>query len=239
MTKLCKDQKDGLVAKIAALFKDVSADEVDEVVAQAKTKLVTESKQAKRGALEKLFDAQIATLKDRGCPEQIVELLQQKRGEVVSKASEMTVGEGNIPFLPVVPRTYLTIYSQMPMVRNDSKVGYTYLKPTAITDVVETPSDPYYIYDVEDGQAMCGKAPQDAEKLIKRDKRFGLTDVEVIALGVHTDVLLRHYVDAVGSRYQSAQVPYLYLFDGEQPRLHWDYLAFAGSRWGAASCGSR
>ena len=233
--KLCKDQ---LAEKLVGLFAETDPGNIDAAVAQAKDLLGRKAKQAKQSDLEQLFDTQIATLKDRGVPAQIVEMLQNHCGQVIAKANEMTFKNGRVPFLPVIPRTFLSIYSQMPMVRSGSKTGYTYLKPTSITDVTVTPEDPYYIYDVDGGEALRGKTPHDAKKLIKNQERLGLTEVEVIALGVHTDVLSRHYVDAVGSRYDSDGVPILYLYVG-RPRLSWDYLDDGDDHWGAASCGSR
>ncbi len=236
MQTLCKDQREAVVATLTAVLKDVPADDIDGVLASARVRLGEEAKKAKRSDLEKLFDTQIATLKDRGTPEPILNMLANQRGTVISKASEMTFEEGRIPFLPVIPRLYLSIYSQMAMMRKGDKIGHTYLKPSDITDVVETPAEPYYIFDVENGEALRGKAPQNAEKEIKKQGRRGLTEVEVISLGVHTDVLSRHYVDAVGSRCDSDGVPSLYLYDGE-PKLDWVGLGSGGGRWGAASCG--
>jgi hypothetical protein len=238
MQTLCQDQKEAVVAKLTAVLKDVPADDVDGVLASARTRLTEDAKKVKRADLEKLFDTQIATLKDRGCPEQILTMLANQRGDVVSKASQMTLKEGRISFLPVIPRLYLSIYSQMAMVRNGNKAGYTYLNPSQITDVVETPREPYYIFDIEDGEAMRGKAPRQAEKEIKKDGRRGLTEVEVIALGIHTDVLSRHYVDAVGSRYDSDSVPDLCVSDG-RPKLDWGDLGDGNDHWGGASCGSK
>lgn len=189
--------------------------------------------------LEKLFDAQIATLKDRGTPEQIVEILQNQKGAVLKKASEMAIGDGNIPFLPVIPRSFRSPYDLMAMVKNGGKAGYTYLNPTQISDVVDAPQEPYYIYDVEDGSSR-GKSPENAEKTFKSQKRSPLTAAEVMALTVHTDVLSRHYVWATGSRYEFAdEVPSVCLGDGGRPKLSWDYSGPSNSLWGSASCGSR
>jgi len=159
MGMLCKDQ---LAEKLVGLFAETDPGNIDGAVAQAKDLLDWKAKQAERSDLERLFDTQIATLKDRGVPAPIVEILQNQRDQVIAKTSEMTFENRRVPFLPVIPRTYLSIYSQMPMVKSGGKAGYTYLKPTAITDVVTTPEDPYYIYDIEDGETMRGKAPQDA-----------------------------------------------------------------------------
>ncbi|MDA2936357.1 DUF5701 family protein [Patescibacteria group bacterium AH-259-L05] len=226
------------VDKLVDLFKTRSHEEINEAVTSAKERLDSESQEKQRETLADLFKAQLQTLKDRGCPEAIVSMFENQKSDVLAKAIEMTFGEENTPFLPVIPRTYASIYYQMPMVKNGSKTGYTYLDPAEITDVVETPNKPYYIFDVEDGEAMRRTSPKDAEKRIKKQNRRCLTEVEVIALGVHTDVLSRHYVDAAGSRYESDDVPGLYLSDG-QPRLSYDWLVLAHVKWGSASCGSK
>jgi hypothetical protein len=199
---------------------------------------MTEQKQVKHTDFEKLFDSQIATLKDRHVPEQIVESLQNQKGAVVKKASEMATGVGNIPFIPVIKPSYLGYYGLMSLVRNGVKEGYTYINPNLVTDKVETPNNLYYVYDVEDGEAMRGKSPEAAEKLLKEQRRSPLTAAEVLALATHTNVLSRHFVDATGSRYGSGGVPFLWLNDG-WPWLVYFWADFADSRWGSASCGSR
>jgi len=233
MGKLCKDQ---LVDKLVPLFK--GADNIDEVVKEAKDRLADDARKVKREDLESLFDRQIQTEKDRGTPEAIIEMLQNQRSDVLSKAGEMTFNEGHAAFMPVIPKAYVSIYYRMPMVKNGNKIGYTYLDPAELTDIEDVPEKPYYIYDVEDGTAMLGKSPQDAEKLIRKDKRFPLTADEVMSLGIHSDVLSNHYVDATGSRYESSEVPFLWLNDGG-PELDWFSADFALGRWGAGSCGSR
>ncbi|MBI1999342.1 MAG: hypothetical protein HYS74_01660 [Parcubacteria group bacterium] len=151
----------------------------------------------------------------------------------------MAIGDGNIPFLPVIPRSPRSPYDLMAMVRNGSKVGYAYLNPTQISDVVDAPQEPYYIYDVEDGNITRGKSPEDALKIFKQQKRSPLTAAEVMALATHTDVLSRHYVWATGSRYEfAARVPNVYL-GGGRPKLGWDWVGDSLGHWGSASCGSR
>lgn len=237
MGKLYKNQ---LVGKLVALFKETNQSRIDDLVTQAKSQLDDEAKQVKRNNLEKLFDSQIATLKYRGTPEQIVEILQNQKGAVVKKASEMAIGDGNIPFLPVIPRSFWSPYDLMAMVRYGSKVGYTYLNPTQISDVVDAPQEPYYIYDVEDGNSMRGKSPENAEKTFKQQKRSPLTAAEVMALTTHTDVLSKHCVWATGSRYELAyEVPNVCLDYGYRPGLGWGWVGGSDGRWGAASCGSR
>jgi len=237
--ELCKDQREGLVAKLTAFFKGLEAEVIDDVVAEVKKQATAETIEERRNGLAKLFDNQMETLKSRGCPQAILEVFQNQRDAVLSKATEMEISKGHIPFVPVIPRTYMGVYGLMPMVRNEDKVGYTYLDPNEITDKLETPKGPYFIYDVEDGEGMLGKSPKKAEQLIAEQKRSCLTIDEGIAVCVHTNVLSEHYVDCTGSRYESAdRVPSICL-DGDEPRLRWNYLFNSSVRWGSASCRSR
>jgi hypothetical protein len=237
--KLCKDQREGLVAKLSAFFNGLETEVIDDVVAEAKKQASAESAEERKRGLGKLFDSQMETLKSRGCPQAILEAFQDKKSEVLGKAAEMEIGEGHIPFIPVIPRAYLGIYGLMPMVRHGDKAGYTYLDPNEITDNVKTPKGPYFIYDVEDGRDMLGKSPEKAEKLIKNQGRSCLTADEGVALCAQTSVLSEHYVDCTGSRYGRAdRVLDVFLYDA-RPRLSWDYAGNSDDRWGSASCRSR
>jgi len=236
---LCKSQKEGLISKLVELFKGIANTEIEEVVKAAKDKIIEIGNQVKESELVSLFNNQIQTLKDRGCPETILNMLQEQRGSVVEKAKKVTFKEGRVPFLPVIPKLYLSIYTQMAMVKYGSKSGYTYLDVTQLSDVADTSNKPYFVFDVEDGTEMLAKSPRDAEKLIKaQDNRRCLIDVEVISLGIHTDVLSRHYVDASASRYESDDVPGLYPF-GDIPKLDWYRLGNSSPEWGSASCSSK
>jgi len=235
---LCKSQKEGLISKLVELFKGIANTEIEEVVKAAKDKIIEIGNQIKESELVS-FNNQIQTLKDRGCLETILNMLQEQRGSVVEKAQKMAFKEGRVPFLPVIPRIYLSIYTQMAMVKYGSNSGYTYLDVAQLSDVADTPNKPYFIFDVEDGTEMLAKSPRDAKKLIEaQDNRRYLIDVEVISLGIHTDVLSRHCVDASGSRYRSDCVPGLYLSD-DKPRLGWCCLDDGNNRWGSASCSSK
>lgn len=219
MKKLCTDQ---LMGKLCAVLEETFPVKFD------------------GNNLEKLFNSQIATLKDRGVPKQIIEILWDQKGTVLKKASKEAHGDGNIPFLPVIPRTFRSPYDLMTMVRNGGKAGYTHLNPTQIFDVVDAPQEPYYIYDVKDGSSTHGKSPENAEKTFKSQKRSPLTVAEVMALTTHTDVLPKHYVWATGSRYGSAdEVPVVYLDGGIRPGLGCDYVNVSRGHWGSASCGNR
>lgn len=235
MDKICKNQ---LIGKLVSLFKDTDAD-IDEAVKEAKNQLMIDGKNAKREDLEKLFNSQMETLKSRGCPQAILEAFQNKKSEVLAKAAEMEIPEGHIPFVPVIPRSYLGVYGLMPMVRNNEKTGYTRLNPNEIIDNENVPKTLYFIYDVEDGKDTLGKAPKDAEKIIKKQNRLCHIPEEDIAVCIHTNVLLNHNLWSAGSRYGSArEVPRVYL-RGDEPKLDWFYVAGSFVGWGSASCRSR
>lgn len=190
--------------------------------------------------LEKMFYNQIRTLKQRGCPPEMLEKLKNQRYEVIEKARTMKFRDGHIPFLPVMPKTYLSVFTQMPMVRYKNKVGYAYLDHSIFTNPVKTPAKPYYIFDVEDGRGMLGKTPEDAKKLIKNQRRRGLTEVEVISLGIHTDVLSRHSVNVIGScdnLLSNTMIPLLLVGRGDgRPKFILNHLCNAHSNIGTPSC---
>lgn len=239
MVKLCKDQREGPVAKLTAFFKGLSAEEIDDVVTEARQRVTVETVQERKNGLAKLFDSQMKTLKSRGCPQAIMEAFQNKKSEVFDKAAEMDIPEGNIPFVPVIPRSYMGIYGLIPMVRNGEKVGYTYLDPNEIIDNEECPKGPYYIYDVERGKATLGRSPEEAEKIIKKQNRLCNVIEEDIAVCVHTDVLSDHCLWSAGSRYVDAcSVPSVCLH-GDGPEFGWLNVDSSDDRWGSASCRSR
>jgi hypothetical protein len=239
MTSSCGTQEDrsvkveALTDQLVALFEGQELEVVKQATEEATRRAFPDA------PLRELFRAQMETLRQRGCPEEIVEALVKQEPEVIARASEMEVAAGNIPFVAVVPRTIVDANALTAMVVHDGKKGVNYLEQSAISNVVEVPDQPYFIYNVEDGQAMFGKSPKTAEGLIKEQGRSCLTVDEVLALCIQTDVLSRHYVDAAGSRYLHAfRVPFLSLRGGE-PRLRWDFSGIAYVKWGSASCRSR
>ena len=225
-----------LVDRVTQAVVGVSLDDFDTTIVEVRKRLAVNDQGVKYATIEGLCVTQLKTLDDRHCPKRVIQMLADQIGQVTAKALAMEIPKNHLAVLACVPLAYLGLYAKVEMVRHGEKVGYTLLKPYQITDVVQLPADPYWIYSVEDGEVMRKKAPQDAEKLIQQARRRGLNASETLDLGIHTDVLSRHYVDAVGSRYDSDWVPGLYLND-DTPKLDWGYLDNADDGWGAASCG--
>lgn len=233
MGKLCKDQRETLIGKLAALFSGVSADEINEVVDATKTRLTSEAKNRER--LD-AFDQQVKTLLDKGYPEAAGMEKDQFLGYVNPLRDKFEIGD-----LIVIPERLVSIPKQMSMVKLNGKTGYTYLNLGVLTqaDGVETPNAPYLIRDVENGAAMRNTSPDNCVKQFKKQGRFGLTTEEGIAIVIHKpETLSDHYIDLPGSRYGSDDVPSLWLYDG-RPGLGCGWADGARSWWGSASCGSR
>ena len=165
-----------------------------------------------------------------------IRLLQQLA--VVEKASFLRLEEGRNPFLPVIPTDCSDIFNQMRAVNHGKLLGRVHLTQLLIEDMVPTPSEPYYIFDVEDGENILGFAPEEAAKFLEDSGRRGLNVCEVIALALHTDVLSRHNVDAIACRYNRDAVPMVCLTYGAHPApaLYYRSLVSGAPMWGAASC---
>ena len=189
--------------------------------------------------LATLFDGQIETLKSRSCPQAIVRVFHSKRDKVLSKAAKMDIPDGHIPFIPVIPRSYIGIYGLMDMIRIGENRGYTSLDPNEISNNIETPKEPYFIYDVEDGKDMLGKSPKQAKRFIKKRERYCITAEEGIVLCIHTNVLSTHYVNCTGSMYKRTESLPNICLDGDRAVLNWHNFRSSLERWGSASCHDR
>ncbi len=175
-----KDQKKELIPNIVTL-----------------SEKLTEKLLKRRKNRVNLFDSQMKTLEECSCSPTIIKAFQDQEDAVLDKAVKTDISaEGNIPFLPVIPRSYVDIYKLMLMIRNCEGVGNIQLDLNEIFDIVRTPSNPYFIFDV------------------KKQRRSLLTVDQGIALCVHTDVLLDHPLDCTNSRYKHNCVLRIYLYAG-------------------------
>lgn len=186
--------------------------------------------------LEKLFDSQIRTLSDWDLPLSFVGRLRNKEVGVLDKAIKMEIPEGHIPFLPVVPEEYISDFGMINLVCNGKNRGVLSVDSDKITNNVEVPEVPYFIFDVDDGREMLGKSPKRAKKLIIEQGRSCLTASEGITVCIHTNVLSEHCVDCTGSNYEDpSKVLDISLFAGT-PRLCCSSIDNSSKKYGSASC---
>jgi len=165
----------------------------------------------REAALNNLFDGQISTLVDRGCPEGIITMLSEQKKHVVKEALNMQFEWGTFPFLPVIPLSFMTMHSQMHLTTSfDGKVrGGVGFDPSLVTDTVKTPSRPYFLLGVS-ANALVAKKASDANRILSQRKRLPVTTQENIAIWVHAHAsqkwsqFCKHYwTYASASRYDT------------------------------------
>ena len=215
------------VESMADILKGLTSKEINEVVSLAKKQRIIKDN------LEALFGAQIQTLKDRRCPERITELFMQAQARVVAKALKMRFKNDRIPFLPVIPCNYITVFSQMGMVLNENVAGYSSIYRNDTTpanpfsnkdiDLVKIPEEPYYIFNIEDGTKCPNE--DEIERQINKCDRVCLTGIEIIALAVHSDVLSKCRIIGMNSYCNEWGVasPFLFVCGTKQPILGYVY----------------
>ena len=208
--------RDQLLKGLLNLLDDAEGIDIDDAVAHVKNHLAAEAENIRKKNLEKIFHKQIATLKERETPINIIELLSGKKDEVLEVAVKMHTGRDNIPFLPVIPQSYRGLYDVMEMLRYGERKHGTSIIAPRLRDLRKVPRDLYYIYDVEGSDATCGQKIQDAVKTLRKQSRLPLTIFETLALCVHTNALYKHSLCAAGSRYvhhiggHNKSIPYVY-----------------------------
>lgn len=185
---------------------------------------------------EAIFDEQIKLLNERGTPQGVINALSEKRGRIILRASGLKLLPERIPFLPVIPQSKMSINSQMQLIRYEQALGYSLLDEKMIHNIGGLPNEPYYIFDIEDGRIFMDMSPHAASALIKASRREWLVAAEAIALCAHTDVLLHHFVDAIGSRYDNLRKNVHIVLEGKTPRMKCGFISDSNPDWGTASC---
>jgi hypothetical protein len=247
------------------------------------TRLELPSRRSIGSELAQLLNNQIEALKLAGCDESIVNAFQGKMSVALNKALNilrtkyagddlLSLSERGIHIaIPVIPRTFCDANSQVTMVRwlktrrrnkmgSNSKDRFT---PDNVTHIIRASQQPYYIFDVEDGRAMLGERPEDVIDIIKkRIGRRGLTEVEAIALGTHSDALQHHGINAIGSRFRvqsrkrssanaigsrpreqerhrNSRAVFALCLDEGRPQLRGNFFDCGFPHWGFPSCKAR
>jgi hypothetical protein len=224
------------VSQALEIFNGLSLQEADDVFQEVRFHIADGHSKAN---LEKLFNSQIARLRNRSINENIIEKLRFKRKAVINKAQALCLPFNHIPFIPVITERYINLSLLLRSVFFEGVMGFFQLSNLRLSNIVAMPEPPYYIFDVEDGKGLLNVGPRSAEITIKGQKRSCLTYCETVALAVHTDVLTRHNLMAIGSRCSNGieeQFPDLYLRKGK-PTLDCRNLNYAPAKeWGTPSC---
>lgn len=156
----------------------------------------------------RLFDNQMKTLKERGCPIRIISIFASQKNNVIATAALMDIGKKNIAFIPVIADPNARYEDLLELLEYKGTKARLAVNPATyknINDIGSTgikKSGFYFIFDVEDGDSLIGKNPDEASGAISAAHRAPLTVSESIALVLHTNVLERHGLSIVGSRWE-------------------------------------
>lgn len=238
------EQEEQIARAIAELLTKARQSRENEIIMLAKKYSADITRQTKKQtALYKIFEAQLQLLGKRGCPKLITDFLKGRKKDVISWTKEMPSHVERIPFLPVIPFNYLSAYSQILMLRHKGLKGEIVTQGflnliSNITDIIDTPKFPYYIFDIEDGSEIFTSIA-DTAHILNKQCRSPLTAAEGLMLAIQYDVLSKHFLRMIGSRINKEHYFYLFLEDNkphayyENPCHRWDM------RIGTPSCATR
>ena len=184
-----------------------NAEDIRKKISQVKSikqKVIQELENSSWGwpECDELFDTQLQTLLERGCPKLIVKEFLEPLREKVIPYGRRGQKKVIIPFLPVIPLTFRGAFDLMSMVRYKNKEGQCCIDPVWIRlsddrdeDKMDVEKWPYYIISIEYWDKNLNKNPWEVQKAYA-DRRESehlhyrpLTIAETIALCIHTDIL--------------------------------------------------
>jgi hypothetical protein len=144
------------------------------------------------------------------------------------------------PFLWIPGRAPgFSLGSLMHLIQARGMTGVNFLMWNHCTDIVTTPSEPYFMFEVEDGGDRLDVKPSLNEAKIFAESRSPYTIVEgIIHAIVFPEIFDSHNMSLCGSRYKTDNTPELLLSDSG-PRLQSSFTDSPDPRWGAPSCKGR
>lgn len=195
--------------------------------------------------LEKEFKKQSATLLEKDYPallgisptdfQTALNALWQKISTEINGTSLSFTG--NIPLLIVV--SHLPFTTSIQHLGAHSDLDFNLFSQ-------DTPSPQglvYCVLDVEDGNKMIAKSPQESVRKFEKQSRFPLNLQESVALLTHHPQTLHdHYITINGTFYKKdgQKLPLLWLLDDDgEPELHYAWFNIAHGKYGAASGAKR
>ncbi len=204
--------------------------------------------------LKKEFDYQVENLVQKGYPEVAgvktskflthIEPLRERVGELA--VPEKDFDEGHLPFVIVVKRDLVAAEKAMLLVERDGKKGFVSMYPVEPKrfNLIEGVSVPqgmaYILVDIDRGKESLNITPDEALKMIRRQRRSPLTIDEGIAIVTHYPEFLKknNCFSLLASRCGDRRVTALWLSEG-RPRLGWCWAGNPHTWLGSASCGRR
>lgn len=185
---------------------------------------------------EKLFEAQLETLTTKNIPNRIIRKLAEKRYRLANQSPG--IDQGIWTFIPVIPFTELSLEEQIKMVYHGNHSGSTKLNDGAINDL-EPIGQPYYIIAVNEGSEYTGLNGKEAGDLFLELNKNPLSVAECLALAIHTNLLNRHNVLAIGSRHKNGDEILAVGLKAGHPVLKLVRQDFSDHTYSVPYCGNR
>ncbi len=200
------------------------------------------------------FDRQVENLVQLGYPAlagQSVRAFTTKATKLKSRLPELSGRRklGNLPFVIVVKQELVALESVMPLLNIRGEAGRVNMEPVAPKDFqpiagLNIPSDSLYLLEnIDTGRDTLNVRPEDALKMIRRDRRSPLTVDEGVSLAIQfpqilTDKQTYNCIQMPGSRRNDQRIPSLWISYGK-PRLGWCWDRNMHTWLGCASCSRR
>ncbi|MEX0689970.1 MAG: hypothetical protein WD471_00300 [Candidatus Paceibacterota bacterium] len=154
---------------------------------------------------ELLLEKQQEKLLNSGVGKGIFELSRSCKDQVLFDLSEIKVAKGNLPAMPVITKNLKSIPDLMELLSGYNIEGMSDLNPLLIEDIGSSRGKYnnlfYYVYNVNLGKNLNRRSPLRAEEWVEFSGREPLNVEEAIVLCLHTSILDRYHVVALGSVY--------------------------------------
>lgn len=134
-----------------------------------------------------IFGTMMKKMNEVGYPREALIILGQKMNKLwsVVQGNEIKeVGDGFYPFLPVIPISFFSLEEHLVLLGLSTYIEIPFRK--------ENPSElqePYFITNIDDGSEFFELNVSSAELSIDNQKRKPLSDVEILSLFFHSDLL--------------------------------------------------
>jgi hypothetical protein len=202
------------------------------------------------------FDRQVENLIQKGYPaaaglsaEAFLERLAPLRRKARALAAPpKDLAQGRLPFVIVITSDWVRTETAMSLVEREGWQGCTRLYPREPEDFepIDGVSIPgggaYLLVDIDRGQATRNVVPDEALKIIAKQKRSPLTMDEGVAVVTHYPEFLikNNCFSLLASRHSAdKRVPAIWINRDRRANLGWCWAGNPHSWLGSASCGRR
>ncbi len=151
------------------------------------------TKKINRKELEIFFDKQIERLKNLKVDENLINIFENQKEEVLNRAEKIDFDKEDTYFFPVIPRTENNLNYLLSLIN-----GETEIKEFEIEDVNPANKEPYYIFKLSRGDNSFGRGAQ-------KRKKNALNLGETISWLIHENDLIK-YINCTGTSFKKTDI---------------------------------